>query len=215
MARARRQAKTVQCLSQLRQVGVAMLAYAQGPGGGFLFPTDAGGYNQGVPLDKQWYVHVFNVRAPRDPADPGPWSWIPEVLRCPEDVLEPGGGVAHSYILNDHLNSRKIKYSSKLPFNEPPSSVVVVGEKLSAMTDWYVQVFPPGDASDFGYGYGSQPDIPPRVERYRHGLRVGSNYLFLDGHAETSLPWEPKRPTLQIDPWDPGVLKAEDLKAPF
>ena len=42
-----------------------------------------------------------------------------------------------------------------------------------------------------------------RVEPYRHGLKKGSNYLFLDLHVGTLVN---RRNTLWgIDPWDPPI----------
>src|SRR2546429_208766 len=37
------------------------------------------------------------------------------------------------------------------------------------------------------------------VEQYRHGVRLGSNYLYHDGHVGTLLPREA---LTGIDPWD-------------
>ncbi len=46
------------------------------------------------------------------------------------------------------------------------------------------------------------------VEPYRHGLQLGSNYLYLDGHVGTVLPREA---LTGIDPW---VLRTPIPEAP-
>ncbi len=38
-----------------------------------------------------------------------------------------------------------------------------------------------------------------KAEPYRHWIRLGSNYLFLDGHVGAL---DLKRATSQTDPWD-------------
>lgn len=210
LTKARKQSETLKCLSQIRQIGQGMQMYANG-NGGWLFPTDAGGPTGPVPIDRQWFIYVLNVKPPAGIAanDLDPWKWVPEYLRCPSDGLDPGSDerIAHSYVLNDHLNGRGIKYSSKLPGGLSPSQAVVLGEKITRRPDFYVQEFPPGGTSD--YGYDESPNPPsnaPVPELYRHGIRVGSNYLFMDMHAESSLPLKKRRPE-QIDPWDPGPAR--------
>lgn len=207
LARSREQAKTLQCANQMRQVGQFMIMYAQAEGMGYLFPTDAGGPTGPVPANNQWFVHVLKFPPRGDPADLDYWNWTPAILRCPSDALDPSmraatQSIAHSYVVNDHLNYRKIKFSSRPPGGMSVSDVVVMGEKLSHMPDFYVQVFPGGIWSDYGYGERGTP-FGPVPELYRHGRRVGSNYLFLDGHVETRGPI-PRRRDAQIDPWDPG-----------
>lgn len=209
LAGARRQANTVKCLSNMRQIGQQMQIYASS-NSGWLFPTDAGGPTGPVPMDKQWFIFVLNHKpAGVAEGDFDPWKWVPEVLRCPSDGLDSAFDtrIAHSYVLNDHLNTRGIKFSSRLAGGLTPSDVVVMGEKLTNRPDFYVQEFPPGGTSD--YGYGESPDPPsnaPVPELYRHGPKVGSNYLFMDTHVETSRPLKKRRPE-QIDPWDPGPNK--------
>lgn len=207
LSKAREQAKTVQCTSNMRSIGQAMVMYAQAEGLGYMFPTDAGGPTGPVPANNQWFVYVLKPKPPTDPTNLDYWNWTPPILRCPTDALDPPAGtglqsVAHSYVLNDHLNSRRIKFSSSPPGGMSVSEVVVMGEKITSKPDFYVQVFPPGNISDYGHGEGGG-FLGPTVELYRHGRRLGSNYLFLDSHVETRAPIKRRR-TSQIDPWDPG-----------
>ena len=123
--------------------------------------------------DERWVVHVFK-----------PAVWNPPVMKCPSD-LEPRED--HSYILNDHLRLHGIKFSSKNFGGLPSSDVIVMGEKRSDYDDYYM----------------NKGDFTTRVEPYRHGLKRGSNYLFLDQHVGTLL--NKKHTLWGIDPWDPPI----------
>lgn len=108
-----------------------------------------------------------------------PPQWNPKVLLCRSD-FEPAE--EHSYILNDHLVIHKIRAHSKIP-NRTSSEMIVMGEKKTQRDDYYM----------------NENDYPSRIEFYRHGLRLGSNYLFLDWHVGLL----PEKLGLQgINPWD-------------
>jgi prepilin-type processing-associated H-X9-DG protein len=123
--------------------------------------------------DERWPVHVFK-----------PAVWDPPVMTCPNDY-EPRE--KHSYILNDHLYLHGIKFSTKRLGGLTASDVIVMGEKRSDWEDYYM----------------NKGDYPSRVEPYRHGLKRGSNYLFLDLHVGTLL--NRKHVLRGVDPWDPPV----------
>lgn len=108
-----------------------------------------------------------------------PAIWNPKILICPAD-FEPLD--EHSYILNYHLYLRGIKYQTKVP-GVPSTDIVVMGEKRSDRIDFYMTI---GEYDD-------------RVEPYRHGAKLGSNYLFLDLHVGLLT----KEQSMEaIDPWD-------------
>ncbi len=111
-----------------------------------------------------------------------PPVWNPPVLTCPADQ-QPAE--EHSYILNNHFRRHDIRYSSTKGVN--PSDVIVMGEKKSTEPDYYM------DLKDFNR----------LVEQYRHGLQLGSNYLFLDGHVDSRTP---EKAQGAIDPWDPTAV---------
>ena len=111
-------------------------------------------------------------------------------MLCPSD-FEPAE--EHSYLLNNHLADKSIKMSSKDLGGLSPTEVIVMGEKTTSWEDYYMNAEDyrrdrPGD-----YALG-------KVELYRHGIRLGSNYLYLDMHVGTF------RKTDQfdrgVDPWD-------------
>ncbi len=48
-------------------------------------------------------------------------------------------------------------------------------------------------------GGGNGHEFRRVVEPYRHGISLGSNYLFMDGHVDNRLPNAAEK---QLDPWD-------------
>ena len=61
-----------------------------------------------------------------------------------------------------------------------------MAEKKPSESDYYMDPF--------------QGDYPRVVEHYRHGRQRGSNYLYLDGHAECFVPPPDQQ---NMDAWDP------------
>ena len=123
-----------------------------------------------------------------------PAAWNPAVLTCPTD-LDPVE--EHSYVLNSHLAEHGIKFSTKITGHTSVglsnSDVIVMGEKVTDQPDYYMD----GDSPT-----NPQGDFARVVEPYRHGPKLGSNYLFLDLHVGSVY----KKPNVMlagIDPWDP------------
>ena len=116
------------------------------------------GLGAGSPLNDRWPVHVFH-----------PPAWNPPVMLCPTD-FEPAE--EHSYVLNDHLTRNGVRYTDTNVAGKTPPEIIVMGEKVSSEHDYYMNP-PHGD-------YGRI------VEFYRHGRQLGSNYLFMDFHVETT-----------------------------
>jgi prepilin-type N-terminal cleavage/methylation domain-containing protein/prepilin-type processing-associated H-X9-DG protein len=187
LSRARAQALTIKCQSNMRQIGQAMLMYAN-DNRGQLFPTDAGGPFGRPPIDRQWFIYVLKPKPPLNTASPEPRDWTPPYMLCPADFEEPA--YYHSYILNDHLNERHVKYSTKNIPKRTADRVVVMGEKISDANDYYIQTLP---------GQAAGTDYFQNLERFRHGVRLGSNYLFLDLHVDRNAPKDIED---GIDPWD-------------
>ena len=183
---ARAASKAVVCQSNLRQIGVAMAAYAA-ENAGWLFPPDAGNFNTLAPVGQRWFQAVLHTKPPADPTDPDMKLWTPPVMLCPADDENPGEH--HSYVLNGHLVEKKIRYFSK-NFGGPVNNadVVVMGEKVTTQDDYYVETD--------GHGLS---DYAMVVEQHRHGLRLKSNYLHLDLHVDNI---EPKQIAGTLDPWD-------------
>ena len=88
LQRAKMHAISIKCQSNMRQIGVAMIMYANA-NRGQLFPIDAGGPFDLPPIDQQWFVWVLQPKPPIDTTSTDPKDWTPAVLLCPADDLEP------------------------------------------------------------------------------------------------------------------------------
>lgn len=223
MTRARAQANSLKCKSNLRTLGQMLVIY-ENDNRGYLFPIGPVSLFTGlpstlgtnVPPHERWPMKLFKIKSaptnplPYDPAnypaiqplDPtaqqkimsdfpaAPFS-LP-VLVCPADV-EPYE--AHSYVLNSHLSDKGIKGGSHNFGGLQPAEVITAGEKVTDQRDYYME------------GLSNVSEFDRVVEKYRHGVRLGSNYLYHDGHVDTKLPREA---LTGIDLWD---LKKADVPA--
>ena len=176
--RARAQANSVKCQSNLRQVGVNLMLYLN-YSRGWLFPVGPDDPATGlpstlgtnVPREQRWPVHVFD-----------PPVWNPPVMLCPTD-FDPEE--EHSYVLNKHLADHRLRFGNRMGVLSP-SEVVWIGEKVSSEGDYYME----------------RDDFHRIVEPYRHGSKLGSNYLYLDTHVSTT---PPNEALAGLDPWDAGL----------
>lgn len=211
MSGARRAAKNVQCKTNLRTLG-QMLQIYQGENRGWLFPVGvnemtglpSSSFGINRPPHERWPMKVFKIPAAplppaydsdaytQNPYEPdvypaGPYT--PEALRCPSDV-DPYE--AHSYVLNSHLADRAIKAGKSNFGGLTNSEVIVAGEKFTLKRDYYMQ----------------NQEFFEVVDRFRHGMTLGSNYLYFDGHVGTVLPSEAMS---GIDPWDLRTPVPEEM----
>ena len=195
--RARDQAYSVKCKSNLQEIGQLLLIYANS-NNGILYPVGpinpltgqylTLGYNSlqlngtMLPTNQVWPVDVFDG------------VWNPPVMTCPKD---DNPLASHTYILNNYIElspQQMIKYSGRiyakdnngqLSILRSPSDVVLMGEKVQGVTDYYMET------GDFAAG---------KVDEYKHGIRLGSNYLYLDMHVDIV---PPQGVITSLDPWDP------------
>jgi prepilin-type N-terminal cleavage/methylation domain-containing protein/prepilin-type processing-associated H-X9-DG protein len=207
LTQVRAKANSVKCKSNLRVLGQMLLIY-QNANRGWLYPVmedlitrQRKGFGTNVPPNERWPVKVYKFALP----DP-PWGttvynefvyqpdifpalpFTPEALRCPTDY-EPYE--AHSYVLNAHLADSGVKAGSKNFGGLTNSNVIVAGEKVTTERDYMMEAGPNALAA------GS--DFNRVVEKFRHGAKLGSNYLYFDGHVDTVLPNEA---LTGMDPWD-------------
>ena len=188
LSRARAQAISLQCKSNLRQVGILLQSYANNYRG-WVYPVGPKnpitgvystlGYEPFLPdhgQSKRWPLFVeFEPRV-----------WNPPLLLCPAD-FEPTE--EHSYVLNKHLADYYIKMHTSRSGRLTASEIVLMGEKVTSQVDYYM------DSGDFDR----------IVEPFRHGVKLGSNYLYLDGHVTINPPSEALP---GIDPWAGGLEPA-------
>lgn len=221
---AQRQAMQVKCAAQLKQIGDYINMYANNYRG-WMFPV--GPENLGLPQDhvnryeslgsnkvpwRRWPVVLFSeIRFPEPTAaqlameaanninyfnnDPMGWeetrAWSPPIMLCPADYEPPSGT---SYVVNKYLtkNSQEaMRVQSRSRIGKADSEIVVMGEKVTLSMDYYME-----KTNDSEY--------LSVVEERRHGVKIGSNYLYKDWHVSLDPPREPDA----IDPW--YVPKDED-----
>ena len=173
LSKVQQQSKWLKCQSNLRTVGQYLYMYGN-QWRGYCYPPGLGVGTR--PYNNTWPAHVFKV-------------WNPPVMLCPADaelnpmVVNAAGNVVfagepqweHSYILNDHIFEHGMKFGTRPPNGVSNAEVVLMGEKTTDQPDYYMNETAPG-TSDFVTG---------KVELYRHGFRLGSNYLYMDGHVST------------------------------
>jgi prepilin-type N-terminal cleavage/methylation domain-containing protein len=145
-----------------------------------------------IPPQAEWPNYLVTEPTPGDPQGVLAGPWTPKIMVCPQDP-QPGAG--HSYLFNQHLvqNQQKVlRYWNKpLVPQQTDSTVVVLGEKRSSKDDYYME----------------QGDIPTdptlwsqsHVEPYRHGAKLGSNYLYKDWHVQNT---PPSALSDEVDAWD-------------
>jgi prepilin-type N-terminal cleavage/methylation domain-containing protein len=210
LTKARAYANTIKCQSNLRQIGVELLAYSERYRG-WLFPVgnlipgsppryETLGTNQ--PAYHRWPVYVFKMNLPEVPVDNAE-LYTPQIMRCPADgePVMPHVSV-HSYILNKHLArspEELVKFTSRVPNGRSPAEVILMGEKKTGT----FFSGPTPTESDHDYymeDEAGSTDFDRLVERYRHGITRGSNYLYMDMHVGTV---PPDGFSQGLDPWDP------------
>jgi prepilin-type N-terminal cleavage/methylation domain-containing protein/prepilin-type processing-associated H-X9-DG protein len=171
---AQRQAQGVKCKANLRANYQFMLMYANNNRGWWAPP----GLGALVPKEQRWPVHVFN-----------PPAWNPPTLRCPSDH-DGDPEFPHSYILNNHVLARGIRAGKTGGAGRSTSEIILMGEKKSRAIDYYME---------YRVDQTGRTEFWNIVEQYRHGLRLGSNYLMLDGSVAALVPQEAEG---GMDPWD-------------
>lgn len=194
---AQRSARTLVCLSQLRQVGLAALKYAQDHGGQ-LPRSSHSSLARGV---APWGYALMPYLGRGPYTGPGAaWDGLFNGLyRCPED----GRRAPWSYGLNVWFELTSPETGEvegvpqgpvflKLTAIPRPASTVMFGELGSgSMADHIMAHF---------WYFGGATEVDTR----RHGRR--SNYLFVDGHGET-LDYRDTYNPPHLDRWHPGRAK--------
>jgi len=191
LANARVAARTVACQSNMRQLGQALLMYANS-NNGWMIPvmsdeTAIGGvrgFGTMVPPSERWPVKVYKFPLPSPEPAPDlqrPEDYCPPYSICPADELAAMG---HTYALNNPVCVNHCKLGDHNFAGLSNSEVIIAVEKTTTANDYH-----------FEPNYGDQG----KLARYRHGLRRGANYLYFDGHVELRMPtselWT------QLDPW--------------
>jgi prepilin-type N-terminal cleavage/methylation domain-containing protein len=202
LSQAKKRAWTIQCLSNLRQIGVAMRGFADD--NGQLYPESGG--------DIPWGAVDSST---------GKASWMEQILanvqntnvyNCPANAQLPGdmqgpfnyfNGCRAAFVLNDDfaaVNNNAIKY---------PSAYVLSGDTCgipNETTDEDGKNFDPYDADKDDYSQncvGGAANGSPYELWQVHTL--GQNLLFADCHVKWYKGYSPMEMTFRYDsisPWD-------------
>jgi prepilin-type N-terminal cleavage/methylation domain-containing protein/prepilin-type processing-associated H-X9-DG protein len=214
LTRARQHANSLKCKAQMRDIGFTLRMYGD-EFRGVLFPIGEEylnpktnriewktlGYEPSMPdlgRSRRWPVPAFRItdeytNGTYDKTQPIQQVPVhnPEIMKCPTDV-DPKED--HTYILNKYLainTERSVKLGGRVRDKNgngrSDSDVVLMGEKRISEPDYYMEADP---ASEFDRV----------VDPYKHGVKLGSNYLFLDSHVDVV---PPKAILDGLDSWDP------------
>jgi prepilin-type processing-associated H-X9-DG protein len=178
LAGARRQALSLQCQSNLRQIGMMLQIYANNNNGWpspvILSPTGKPvGRGILLPPDQRWPMYVFDLPIPPESVNDeseDPWPYTPPILRCPN---EQDPGEAHTYLLNWDPIAHYAKEGKGHMAFERSSELIIMAEKFGAKTDYYLEPF---------------KDLSSLVDFHHHGPILFSNYLYGDGHVQAVTP---------------------------
>ena len=154
---ARQRAVAVSCQSQLRQLGAVLAMYAN-ENQGWLYPVGAGGEPLGFNMPRSRRWPVYVF---------SPSLWNPRLLLCPGD---PQAAEEHTYVLNFLIARQKLRRAVRRE-GLREAEIPLAAEKFSINEDYFVQ----------------GPDLNAVVDPHHHGIRLGSNYLYLDLHVSTIL----------------------------
>ena len=183
LAGARRRALSLQCQSNLRQIGMMLQIYANNNNG---WPSpvilDFKGQPVGrgilLPPDQRWPMFVFDMAGAPELPDDGtydPWPYTPPILRCP---TEQDPGEAHTNVLNWDPIAEHVKQGSGHTGFERSAEQIIMAEKFGTRTDYYLEPF---------------KDLSSLIDFYHHGPQLFSNYLYGDGHVQVASPDEAAR----------------------
>jgi prepilin-type processing-associated H-X9-DG protein len=199
LARAREQAKRVQCMSNLRQIGMAVMGYF-GENKNW-FPCAAGGSQ---PDD---WIYWEAARLPiRDQSALvkylGDKFFIEDHYRCPSDNVQGHPGYPYSYTMNECMGGWQPAYNGDLHARIKITQVLHSSEKIMFI-DESSQTVDDGCWAPQHYngdGHNLLSNRHDKAAEKSADPHAGSgNALFADCHAEFTDRWH------SLDPiwWDP------------
>lgn len=190
LSRAKEAASSVQCINQMRQIGLATMMYAD-DNRGFLPRSShsAMAYSQ-LPWGYSLVPYVRNKTFTSP--DPGWTNLFNSLYRCPKDFRR---GADWSYGKNVYPELSAAETGGptwpRVEQMPHPVATVLYAEKLgSSMADHFMAQF---------WADGGTPE----VDKHRHLKR--SNYTFCDGHAASHRFEDTYDPSRQIDNWNPAT----------
>lgn len=168
LGRAKGKARSIACVSNLRQLGIAVRSYAEDRQG--VLPAAALLPSQ--PVDAAHPLpRIADLLAPEMSSGT---QAVSQVFRCPEDRPRRWEREGASYEWNTELNGRRIDETRNAQFHVVAAIRVESGDVLQTSTNGTV-AFPP-TTTPLLYNYDPLHPRPPRSAR---------NAVFMDGHVES------------------------------
>jgi len=211
LARARDAATTLKCLSNMRQIGVALVAYRMNHRD-FMPPLIIG--DSGAPPANPAFVSVFDY-APANAGNGvigvGPWLWadvliqekilVKDVFFCPSvdragavgPVLDQPSNNAIGYAVNSFINAGTYRLIGNAIQDAGAPSLYSKYSRYSAFP-WKLSkrpaegMFAMDSLSPIASYYFIQSDDFVLPDTLRHRKKQWSNVLYFDGHVETYRP---------------------------
>jgi prepilin-type N-terminal cleavage/methylation domain-containing protein/prepilin-type processing-associated H-X9-DG protein len=237
LSKAKNKSKTIACLNNMKQVGVAQMMYSD-DNQGQIIPLYINGLSGTFKLDGSWIVQNGDAIFWQDRLRLGGYMKTFSTFDCPAlqnlAVQSIGGGVATNHALGIGINYPEVGIlwpvtAPAAPIKQTqitgPSLCIGWGDAGSVSTasvrlnpdNWVPDVDYDAALSQYwggGATYFRDPSDPSwtggdALPVPRHNVRV--NFLFMDGHDETrknsSIGWSLSRT-------DPGALWARDHSSP-
>ena len=212
LSKARESAYTVQCASNMRQIGTGLLMYVNDSSNKNKCPTMAKAPSSGVDFDypSDW-IHWQTLSTPRTMDDSAIARYVglkgeglKSIFRCPRDnweVHKPKGGTTagdgkrgpylYSYSMNKFIGTDNVTAASMkwMPFNKVhnPAYKVWLAEEIEPNDGYWspAQITLPTDAFTTGdYLTTRHGNKTDQFKDPGKETRPGSNVLCADGHVE-------------------------------
>jgi prepilin-type N-terminal cleavage/methylation domain-containing protein/prepilin-type processing-associated H-X9-DG protein len=192
LANAKARASSLQCLSQMRQIGLATVLYADDNEGNLPRSSHSAMAHGQLPWGYALLPYLGNQRFTRPDSS---WTNLFEgFYHCPTDKRH-GSDWSYGKNVYPELSAEETGGPTWPRIEQMPCPVetVLYAEKAGgSMADHIMAHF---------WREGGQPE----VDRTRHGDR--SNYIFCDGHAASHRFEETYSPSHEIDNWNPQTAR--------
>jgi prepilin-type N-terminal cleavage/methylation domain-containing protein/prepilin-type processing-associated H-X9-DG protein len=203
LGRARQQAQRVQCLSNLRQIGMATIMYCTDNKG--WFPRAAAG---GEPTFASVYDDFIYWQAGRDPNQGALVKYLgrtfnPNLFTCPSDHVDTHlNGYRFSYTMNELMGGLKPVLQSDLHTRIKITQVKRPAEKIMFI-DESSETIDDGCWAPHHYALDGHNLISNRhdkvAEKSSDPNAGNGNALFTDGHAA----FTERNKSILVENWDP------------
>jgi prepilin-type processing-associated H-X9-DG protein/prepilin-type N-terminal cleavage/methylation domain-containing protein len=235
LSKARDSAKTLACLSNLRQLGIATAMYSSANKNSLPFPVTTAcptGYPAGYPAGQVLWFNMLDPYLQQAESISGRGTGVASERLYKKwkqcvvyDNFPPVAGTvnqddltefARTYKMNTHLRSQWMEGTTrhtttlKVTQIKRNTEVVLFGDGLSL--DLTGEVHNLGESGAFSMQVGFDSDtVTSGIPGLRHG--GGANILFIDGHAATFvlkshvIPLS-STPALKTKAWDPEFVDA-------